>query len=246
MLCPCCGDEMSLEARLCDCGARIVGEPLGGPITKIQVYGPVVLAFGLLAVVVIASAVWTLWAAAAAVVVLIAAHRATKRAREMPDLYGGYRVAVALLLTTAVSAATLTGFAISRIPRYLSKRADAERAKTAAAMIEYSNYLEQYRAEHNGYPKTDEELKVLPVDSWDIPVTYNSYTEGVAEAAPRERGASAAIASQDFELRSAGPDGKIGTEDDIVMQDGVFCSSLDVLRNPRGPGSPARNNSPTR
>ncbi|HEU4386796.1 MAG TPA: hypothetical protein VFV34_03295 [Blastocatellia bacterium] len=253
MLCPCCGDEMSVQARICDCGARIVGEPLGGPITKIQVYGPVVLAFSLFAVVVTAAAVWTLWTAVAGVVVLAAAHRATKLARQSPDSYGGYRVAVGLLLVTAVSGAVLTGFGISRIPRYLSKRADAERAQTAAAMIEYSIYLEKYRAENGGkYPPTDEDLRkfasqTLPLDSWDIPVTYNAYTEGIAEAASRQNGSPGPIAAnENFELRSAGPDGKIGTDDDIVMRDGVFCSSLDVLRNPQGPRSPIRTSSPTR
>jgi hypothetical protein len=74
----------------------------------------------------------------------------------------------------------------------------------------------------------------LPGDSWDTPMSYNSFTEGIADATPRERGASAAIAfeSQDYELRSAGPDGRVGTEDDIVMRNGVFCTSLDVLTNP--------------
>jgi hypothetical protein len=33
-------------------------------------------------------------------------------------------------------------------------------------------------------------------------------------------------------LRSAGPDGAMGTVDDIVMKDGIFYTSADVVRNP--------------
>jgi hypothetical protein len=196
-----------------------------------------------------AAAVWTLWAAVAGVLVLAASNRAVKLARQLPDSYGGYKPALGLLLVTSLTGAAMAGFAISRVPRFLEKRALSQRAGTAAAISELANYIEQYRAQRGWYPMSEEALREfvggpLPTDAWDTPLSYASYTENIAFAgtAPAKRdgpetkppgieATSTATLPENFELRSAGPDGKIATDDDVVMRDGIFYSDPAVVND---------------
>src|SRR5262245_20646545 len=240
MLCPCCGEEMKLDARQCDCGARIVGEPLSEPIARIRLCGPVLLSLGLFAIVVTAAAAFTLWASVAGALVLVAAHRAMRLARDVPDGSAGYRTARGVLAVALLLGLVLSAYAISRVPRYLDNRKTRESARTSAAMSELAYQAAMYRAKVGYYPPNDNEFrrfmgKPLPTDSWDTPLSYFGFTGDVADATPRRDAGGPVgipVENENFELRSAGPDGLLGTEDDIVMRDGVFYSDAEIIKNP--------------
>lgn len=241
MLCPCCGYEMKLGARACSCGARIVGELDLEPIRKVQRLGPSMLALSLFMVVALAAAVWTLWAATAGLLVILSARRAVILGRRDREGYGGLGVATAVLVATSISGAALAGYAIGRIPLALHKRQLAQEAATTAAFYELANVLADYKTKKGFYPGNDEELKKfsgrsLPKDYWDRTISYEGRMDAIAEAnlgrGSRRVGSVGGLQFNGFELRSAGPDGIAGTADDIMMRDGVFYTSAEVIEKP--------------
>lgn len=242
MLCPSCGDEMKLSARECGCGARMVGEPTGEPVAKIQRFGPAMLALSLFICTALAAAVWTKWAATAGVLVIVLSRRAIILALRDRESYGGLGIAIAVLAIASVSGASLAGYAIGRIPLTLDKRRLAQTAATGATIYELANALEDYKSKNGAYPQSDQVLRKflgrsLPKDYWDQTISYESYTEAIAEAnlgrRPSQVGPVAGTQfNHNFVLRSAGPDGAMGSGDDIVMKDGVFYASADLIRKP--------------
>lgn len=240
MLCPCCGYEMRLGARACRCGARIVGELALEPIAKVQRLGPATLALSLFVAVALAAAVWTLWAATAGLLVILSARRAVLLARRDREGYGGLGVATAVLVAASIGGATLAGYAIGRIPLALQKRQLAQEAATTSAFYELANALADYKAKNGYYPRNDETLKrflgrSLPRDYWDQTISYEGRSD-VAEAnLGNRRGRIPRVGSlqfDSFELKSLGPDGIAGSSDDIVMRDGVFYTSPEVIEKP--------------
>ncbi|PYT05700.1 MAG: hypothetical protein DMF60_11105 [Acidobacteria bacterium] len=230
MLCPCCGGTILRQAVQCGCGARFVGQPLDEIPIKVQRLGPAMTSVALLALVVTASLVATKWLSFAAVVVIWSAWRAVRLARRDAEWYGGYKTAVATLSLTIAASAALAAYGIAHIPQALENYQLRQIAATEAAMHHVANLLEEYQLANGGaYPRTVQELKKetgesLPADYWDRSIKYES---GFAARADRSIG-NTPMSANNFELRSAGPDGIVGTDDDIVMRDGIIFTSSSV------------------
>jgi hypothetical protein len=257
MLCPCCGGEMPLGASSCSCGARIVGDPLPESPFKVARLGPVMTAVAT-TIVIAASCRISLWLALGALPAAWLAWRALKLAKADPERYGGYRVARATLAIILVVGCSLGTCEISRIPRYLDNRRAVKTAATQAVILHVAGVLEDYKQKNGSLPANKEALMkiigdAMPVDYWQQPILYRSYDESAAVFGdiPRIEGAGAGsggnsemdgdspvgddspgIEFHSFELRSPGPDGILGTADDIVMLDGVFCTNPRVLKHP--------------
>jgi len=220
---------MKLGAVVCNCGARFVGDPLDDVPVRVRRFGPVMTAVAAPALVLTAALVFTWWLALGGVAVVWLAVRAMKLARRDPESYGGYRVAASTLVLTLVSGAGLAAFEISRIPEYLKKREIRKLAATESAMLHLVSALEDYRSKYGSLPKDEETIKKMtgqgmPGDFWDNAIKYRSNPDQVAGVD------ITVIELTSFELRSPGPDGKLGTADDIVMRDGVFLTPAEVAK----------------
>ena len=233
MACPCCGVSITLGVRDCSCGARFVGEPLDEAPLKVQRLGPAMTSALLLAILIGVSLAFTPWLAFGAVVVLWSSWRAVKLARRKPEWYGGYRTAAATLSVTILGSAILGVFGISRIPRVLDNWRTSEIAATQAAIYHAANQLEDYKQARGSYPKNTQEFarvvgQSLPSDYWERSIKYQSRTDQIADGSLEMTG----IQFVNFELRSAGPDGKLATDDDVIMRDGIFFTNSEVTKQP--------------
>lgn len=229
MLCPCCGGKLLRNALQCGCGARFVGEPLDETPIKMQRLGPAMISVGLLALVVVLSLVATKWLAFGALVVMWSARRAVLLAKRDSEWYGGYKTAVATLTLTVVASIALASYGIAYIPKALENYDARQIAATEAAMHELAAMIEKYHLANNGYPKTAQEFKKdtgesLPNDYWEHSIKYERRNDRIADGSKE----IAALEANNFELRSAGPDGIVGTDDDIVMRDGIILANPPV------------------
>lgn len=235
MLCPCCGGTILRVASQCECGARFVGEPLDETPIQVQRLGPAMTAVALLMLVAAASAIATKWLAFAAALVIWAAWRAVRLAKRNPDWYGGYKTAVTTLAITTAAAASLAAYGIARIPQAWDNYLLRQKAATQSGMLHVANLLEEYKLANGFYPKDAQEYKKLigeslPTDYWDRTIKYQSKTGAIAER--RESIESIGLPLNNFELRSAGPDGIDGTDDDIVLRDGIFFTNSEIKKQP--------------
>ena len=233
MDCPCCGSSITLGVLECSCGARFVGAPLDETPLKVQRLGPAMTSVVLLALVVAVSLAFTKWLAFAAVVVIWSSWRAVKLARRNSEWYGGYRTAAATLTVTILAGAILGAYGLSRIPIALDNRRTRQIAATQALCYHVKGLLESYKQIHNQYPKNAQEYEkamgeALPLDYWDKSIKYQGYTVAIAEGTNPSSLARAGLPPVNFELRSAGPDGKLGTTDDVIMVDGIFYANSEV------------------
>lgn len=233
MLCPCCGNDIPLGAPVCRCGARFVGEPLDETPFKVQRLGPVMVAIGLLAIVAASAFIFTKWVALAGVLVFWAARRAMNLARREPEEYGGYRTAAATLLVALTAGAIAAGYTIAYIPKFLEARQAKRDAYTRAEMYRVATRLEVYKRAYGSYPSTAQSYRKaineqLPADYWENDIKYQSYTEAIVNQSPGVTG----IPIANFELRSAGADEIEGTDDDIIMCDGIFFTNAEVKKRP--------------
>jgi len=223
-------------ALQCGCGARFVGEPLDEIPIKVQRLGPAMICVALLALVVTAALIATKWLAFAAVVVIWSAWRAVRLARRDAEWYGGYKTAVATLALTIAGSASLAAYGIAHIPQAYENYQRRQIAATESAMHHVANVLQEYQLAHNGaYPRNAQEFRKLmgeslPSDYWGTSVKYQSKIGDIAEQ--KESIESTGLALTHFELRSAGPDGIVGTVDDIVMRDGIIVANPEV-KEPR-------------
>lgn len=235
MLCPCCGASILRGARDCGCGARFVGEPLDEAPIKVQRFGPAMTSVALLLLVITAALVATKWLAFAAIIVMWFAWRAVKLSKRDPEWYGGYKTAVATLAVTIVGSAGLASYGIAHIPQAVDNYRVRRVAATESAMYHVANQLEEYKRSFGSYPTTAQEYKkaageALPADYWDQSLKYGGSTGEIAEQ--KESIARTGLPVNHFELRSAGSDGIIGTDDDIIMRDGIFFTNAEVKKQP--------------
>jgi hypothetical protein len=237
MLCPCCGGNLFRSAQECGCGARFVGEPLDETPIKVQRLGPAMTSVALLALVVVAALVATKWLAFAAVLVIWSAWRAVGLARRDAEWYGGYKTAAATLAVAIMGSAGLAAYGIAHIPQALDNYKTRHIAATQSAMYHVANSLEEYKRTigFGSYPKDAQEFKkatgeALPADYWDQSIKYQSRIAPIADR--RETNQTPVLSATNFELRSAGPDGIVGTDDDIVMRDGIIVATSEV-KEPR-------------
>lgn len=252
MLCPCCGDEIVLESRECGCGARFVGSPLDHKPVMVQHFGPLMIAGLLLFSVVGASLILTKWLAFAGIFALWYSWRAMRLARNNPQQYGGYYTAMGLLVATAISAAVASGLGVAYIPKFLDNRITRQEAAIGAIFRHQQGVLEDYKLANGFYPDSQKfPGNSMPKDYWGNPLVYESFAEVGSAAMPATDTTDRAstetstrvpknpragsrnvpgIAITNFILRSAGPDGKLETEDDIIMRDGVFVTNTEVRK----------------
>lgn len=235
MLCPCCGGSLLRGARQCGCGARFVGEPLDETPIKVQSLGPAYTSAVLLIVVVGAALIATKWLAFAGLLVIWSAWRAVRLARQDPGWYGGYKTAAATLAVAIAASVALAAYGITHIPQALENYSLRQRAATNSAMYYVANLLEEYkRADPSGqYPRNAQEYKraigeSLPADYWDRSIKYQSFFGAIADRSVD----TTVVQFRNFELRSAGPDGIAGTDDDIVMRDGTLFTNSEVKNQP--------------
>lgn len=232
MLCPCCGGDVFRSARECGCGARFVGEPLDETPIKVQRLGPAMTSVALLALVVVAALVATKWLAVAAVLVMWSAWRAMRLASRDAEWYGGYKTATATLSLTIAGSLALATYGIAHIPRAFENYNLRRVAATQSSMHHVASLLEDYKLKvgHGAYPSTTEFKKVmgesLPTDYWDSSIKYLPGTDSLADSSI----GTTLLTFSNFELRSAGPDGIAGTDDDIIMRDGVFFTNSEVKK----------------
>ncbi|MFP5260454.1 MAG: hypothetical protein ACLGJB_00945 [Blastocatellia bacterium] len=241
MLCPCCGKGIAPAARECGCGAHFVGRPLDDEPIKVKRFGPVATALLLMLTVAGAALAITKWAALAITVIIWAARRAVKLARREPDWYGGYRTAVAALVAATAAGVIAGGYAVTRIPKYFEDLETRRVASTHSAMYHVAGLLEDYKRAYGSYPRNLQEFKkvvaeTLPADYWNKSIKYQSYTEAIADGSIVRTG----LPFNNFELRSAGPDEKEGTDDDIIMRDGEFFTGAEIKKQPIIRNSSAR------
>ena len=232
MLCPCCGNGIPLGASQCRCGARFVGEPLDETPFKVQRLGPVMVAVGLFAAVVGASLIITKWLAFAGLLVIWAARRARRLARQQPEGFGGYRTATATLIATLVAGAVASGYTVAYIPKFLEDRQQKQAAHTRAEFYRVAGMLEAYKRKYGSYPSTPQDYgkaidEQMPIDFWENGITYQGYTEALVQSP-----GMSTISIANFELRSAGADEIEGTDDDIIMRDGIFFTNAEIKRQP--------------
>jgi hypothetical protein len=233
MLCPCCGKEITLSARECGCGARFVGQPLDEAPIKVKRFGPIATALLLMITVAGAILILTKWMAVAITAIIWASWRAAKLARREPDWYGGYRTAMASLVIAIVGGTIAGGYAVTRIPKYFDDLETRRIAATHSAMYHAASLLEEYKRASGSYPRNLQEFKkvvgeTIPQDYWNKSIKYQGYTGAIADGSIIRTG----LQFSNFELRSAGPDEKEGTDDDIVMRDGAFFTSAEIKKQP--------------
>lgn len=228
MLCPCCGESILLGSVECGCGARFVGAPLDEPPIRVLRLSRTITSVALLGLVVAAGFAFTKWIGFAGILVAFYAWRALRSARQNPQWYGGYKTAVFTFALSIIGVLGLATYGAVRLPEILNNFRTQESASTQAAMYHYSGAIEEYKRAHGGdYPKDASVLGVsLPMDSWDRSLKYRSYSGLLADRSIRET----RVSNTNFELRSAGADGLMGTDDDIVMRDGIFVTSAELKK----------------
>jgi len=236
MLCPCCGETISLRVSACSCGARFVGKPLDTDPIKVKRLEPALTSLLLVAVITTASLIFTKWFALGGLIVIWSAWRALRLARVNPEWYGGRRIAASVFGVAVIATVSAGVVALSLLPRYLENRKIRQAAATRAEMHHMASLLEDFKCTHGSYPRNAADIKTyfeesLPADYWDKNISYHSYTNGIADKDASLLGV-AGLALNNFELRSAGPDGVEGTEDDLIMRDGVFLTSAEARRQP--------------
>jgi hypothetical protein len=230
MLCPCCGNEINRGVRECSCGARFVGEPLDEKPVKIKSYGAIMNTVGLLALVIVTALTFTKFLAFGAVLVVWSAWRAMKLAKADPEKYGGYRVATATLTITLIAGIGIAGYTVAYIPKFLKNREIRRDAATKANMIHYqANVIEEYKRIHGSYPRNAQEAakvssEPVPADYWNHNISYKSRIGDIVNAST----SPTSISFSNFELRSKGPDEVEGTDDDIIMRDGIFYTAAEL------------------
>jgi hypothetical protein len=228
MLCPCCGATIVRGASDCLCGGRFIGEPLDEKPIKIQRLGPAIASVASLILVITACLVVTKWLAFAAVLVIWSARRAVRLAKKDPDWYGGYKTAAATLVLTVAGGLALASYGIAHLPQALDNYKLRHIAATSAAIYHEAGRLEEYKRIFGSYPQEFKKAigEALPGDYWGAVLKYESNSGAIAERTGSIE--STGLPITHFELRSAGPDGIMGTDDDIIMRDGIFITNTEL------------------
>jgi len=245
--CPSCGRMVALEAIVCPCGARWVAlrppEPevrvprMGRPLAAVGLIGLILAIEGIILVheVYVSPLVWTevvgsllaymAWfVGPVALLAAYLAYRGWRQAQREPQHYGGAHVArvsgAAAMLVLAVHAGVL----VARVPRMLENSRVRREAATRANLYRLASAIEAYKQQYGIYPRQLIDLQEMDpglkpvVDAWGREFIYQAISGDMAAAAP--------MPFQRYQLVSKGPDGRLGTEDDIVLRDDVLMSGM--------------------
>lgn len=221
MVCPCCGSEMEADGLSCRCGARVVGSPLLEPDHIVPKIGNALAAL-VLTLLSIPAFIWK-WLLIFNVIAVYVAWKAIKQHKADHNRYGGYKTAVTALAT---SCAILLGVSIYvgvGIPKYLRTRVEKQKAATRAQMYGMAVALLEYKKKHGTYPRSlneiqaDQDNPIAFTDYWENKLEYQATTELAADS--KSEGIPTTVTFNRYQLVSAGPDGKLGTFDDLILRD---------------------------
>jgi hypothetical protein len=162
--------------------------------------------------------------------------RAIRLARRMPERFGGLRVARISLGLSLVLGIVFSIISIGSIPQAMERRREKQAAATRALMYQlHYAALERYHREKGSYPPELSDLVLVTdqsfpqFDNWEHAFTYAPGSVIASKAG--------AVGFSTYKLVSAGPDGQFGTDDDIVMVDGVVVTG--PIENDLQSGLPA-------
>jgi type II secretory pathway pseudopilin PulG len=190
------------------------------------------------------------------------------RVRREPARFAGRRVAAAGLVATLSVATLLAAFVAVSVPERLRRRELARQAGQRALLYATEQALARYRARFGTYPASLDDLQRLDdhnCEHWNLVAALGasryspetdiaSMTNDGAKARGRRRGARVrtaasrstddltgpGIALTNYELTLPGPDGLVGTADDMRLRDGRI---LDGPR-PASAATPSANATP--
>jgi hypothetical protein len=154
------------------------------------------------------------------------ARRALRLIKADSASFGGIRVARASYCLSIGLLIVFGAVGVSSIPRVIARGRARRIAATRALMYElHAQGLQRYYKEYGNYPGELTDLSRVNAggtqqsDYWERNFEYKP----VSVVASKGSG----ISLSDYKLVSAGPDGKFGTKDDIIMIDGVIVESPD-------------------
>jgi hypothetical protein len=200
------GDGYELTKKLLEADARL-------PYYRIFAFDAYILAnnFSIVAVPLSLAGIWL-------------ARRALRLIKSDSASFGGIKVARASYCLSIGLLVVFSAVSVSSIPRAIANRSAKRLAATHALMYElHSRGLQRYYKEYGNYPGELGDLSRVNAsgtpqsDYWERNFEYKP----VAVIASKGSG----ISLSDYKLISSGPDGKFGTEDDIIMIDGVIIES---------------------
>ncbi|MFN6201758.1 MAG: hypothetical protein ACK496_04665 [Acidobacteriota bacterium] len=149
------------------------------------------------------------------------ARRAGRLIAAAPLAFGGQRMARASLILCSFWLVVLSTVVAFNIPDALERGRAKRMAATRATMYQlHQEALHKFYNEYGSYPQDLADLsrvnaeRKTPVDYWEQPFAYRP----VGEIASNGR----AVSFTNYQLVSAGADGKFGTTDDLRMTDGVI------------------------
>ena len=174
--------------------------------------------------------------------------------RREPNRFGGKRIAYGGLVSAALVAVMIATFIGVTVPERLRKRQLGLDAAAYAQRYTIQRALLDYRARYATLPATLDDLKHLPDADGSIAkalagINETAYSPGadLASALPKKksrplRGSAmrnASLSSTDdvtsgglaftkYELRLPGLDKKMGTEDDLLIRDGLITRSPEI------------------
>jgi len=126
------------------------------------------------------------------------------------------------LLELLVVIVILSLLAALLVPKLTGRVDEAKIDTTKIQLKEIKRALEMYKVDNGTYPTTEQGLKALvkKPDSPPTPKKWRQYLEQI----PKDGWGNEFIyiypaENHPFELKSKGPDGEIGTEDDISVWD---------------------------
>lgn len=161
--------------------------------------------------------------------------RAMQNAKAAPKQYGGFKMARFSTLASAVLLVIFSAVTIANIPGALERGRHKKAAATRAAMYAlHAEALEKYHREYGSYPQELSDVSRVNAEA----VPNSDYWENSFTYQPRGVIASrgSAISFSNYKLTSPGPDGKLGTKDDITMEDGIILEDGQTVVN--SPSSP--------
>jgi hypothetical protein len=140
--------------------------------------------------------------------------------------FGGVKIARASYCLSIGLLVVFSAVSVSSIPRWFANRRAKRIAATRALMYElHSRGLQRYYKEYGKYPGELDNEHLSRVNAEEAPLAdywgHNFEYRPVAVIASKGSG----INLSDYKLISPGPDGALGTEDDITMINGVIVDS---------------------
>ncbi|HEY8461929.1 MAG TPA: hypothetical protein VIM99_16180 [Blastocatellia bacterium] len=203
------GDGFELTKKLIEADAKL-------PYYRIFAFDAYRLAFSF-SIVAIPLSIAGIWMA----------RRAARLIKSDPASFGGLRIARASLGLSTGLLIIFTAVCVFSIPREIASRRAKRAAATRALMYElHARGLQRYHKEYGFYPGELTDLSRVNAsgapqsDYWDRNFEYKPISDVVASK-------GLALYWNDYKLISAGPDGRFGTKDDIIMVDGAIVESND-------------------